>query len=208
MAFENYSALVASITSWLMNRQDLATQIPEFIALAEADLNTRLRDRRMHKRVEATTTCATVKLPKDWLEAVEVHVVGCRPLNVLSLDQLHSMRAQYAMHRPPHPVGFAFVDSAVEFVPAPSESRPEKIRMTYFSRLPPLGEENATNWALEQEPSLYLYGALLQAAPFLIDDERVDTWRKLYEPRIASLNAASKVALHSGGTLKRNKRSF
>ena len=53
MALTSYSGLKASIADWL-NRSDLTNQIDDFIGLAEADFNAKLRIRQM-EQIDAIT---------------------------------------------------------------------------------------------------------------------------------------------------------
>ena len=45
-----------------------------------------------------------------------------------------------------------------------------------------LSEDHPTNLILQEYPVAILYGSLLQSAPFLGADERIDTWVKFYQP--------------------------
>ena len=44
MALTTFAGLKSSIADWL-NRSDLTTQIPDFIALAEADFNAKVKNK-------------------------------------------------------------------------------------------------------------------------------------------------------------------
>lgn len=48
--------------------------------------------------------------------------------------------------------------------------------LTYIERVPPLSDSNPTTWLMTTEPGLYLYGALIEASPYLNDDGRVQVW--------------------------------
>jgi len=50
-----------------------------------------------------------------------------------------------------------------------------------------LSDSNSSNWILAGYPDVYLYGALTEAAPYLIDDERVGVWKSLYTEAINTL---------------------
>jgi hypothetical protein len=50
-----------------------------------------------------------------------------------------------------------------------------------------LSVSNASNWILARHPDVYLYGSLLQAAPYLRDDERVGLWAPLYAQAIEDM---------------------
>ena len=48
--------------------------------------------------------------------------------------------------------------------------------------------DTATNVVLNEAPDIYLFGALLQAEPFLLNDERVALWRDQFDRAIEQLN--------------------
>lgn len=50
------------------------------------------------------------------------------------------------------------------------------LALYYYARIPPLSDANPTNWLLSSRPHIYLYAALVQAAPKLGDDGRVPMW--------------------------------
>lgn len=51
-----------------------------------------------------------------------------------------------------------------------------------------LGDDNETNWLTDYAPNALLYRALLEAAPFLKNDERINTWQNLYTAELGSLD--------------------
>ena len=50
-----------------------------------------------------------------------------------------------------------------------------------------LGGAVTTNWLLTAHPDIYLYGTLLESAPYLKDDARVVVWQTEYDRRIVSV---------------------
>ena len=50
--------------------------------------------------------------------------------------------------------------------------------MTYYKSFDALADNAQTNWLILNAPDLYLYGTLLQAEPFLMNDERVPLWER------------------------------
>jgi hypothetical protein len=209
VSLNTYGALQASIAGWL-NRQNLTATIPDFIRLAEADIANVLRDRRMHRVVAAQTDCGSIEVPGDWLEAVDVRMVGAdTPLRYLPPSEAN----QWRTFGPVASVTrfYSITGGTLSVLPAPPQNPdgtwPE-VQMTYFARPPALSDDEPTNWVLRDEPGLYLYGSLLHAAPFLIDDERVPVWERAFSGRIETLNRNSDRALHSGGVLVRGRRGF
>ncbi len=67
MALTTYTELKASIADWL-NRTDLTTTIPDFISLAEAQIERTLRTRQMIVRANASFDSEYGAVPADFLE--------------------------------------------------------------------------------------------------------------------------------------------
>lgn len=64
-------------------------------------------------------------------------------------------------------------------VPTPGEDYP--IEIAYYQLAQLLDDSNQTNWLTENAPDLLLYAALLEATPFLKNDERIATWQNMYD---------------------------
>jgi hypothetical protein len=62
--------------------------------------------------------------------------------------------------------------------------------MDYYQAFTAFSSDSDTNWVLTNSPNVYLYGSLLEAAPFLLDDQRVQGWYSLYVSAINGLNRA------------------
>lgn len=71
-------------------------------------------------------------------------------------------------------------------VPTPDAAYPFEI--LYYELPPLLDEETQTNWLTEYAPQLLLYAALVEATPFLKNDERIPVWQNMYDRAAAMLN--------------------
>ena len=80
--------------------------------------------------------------------------------------------------------------------------------MVYYAKIASLSDSNTTNWLLAKHPDIYLYGALIQSAPYLKDDERVATWMSLYERMLEDMEKADERALFSGAVIKVRAKAF
>lgn len=195
-AITNYSTLQSAIADYL-NRADLTSQIPMFIQFVEADLNTRLRCREMVVRATTTSDEEFVELPPDFLQALNLQIVGGKtPLRYVTLDEADQIKAAQIYTQV---VVYTIVDDAIELVPAPATN--VEIEMVYYQKVPSLSNVETTNWLLMKSPDVYLYGALVHAAPFLMDDQRVNTFASFYSQRVEALNLDSDRAVHSGSPL-------
>jgi len=197
MAITTYAELKASVAGWL-NRPDLTAIIPDLIALAEADINRRLRCRQMLKRVSTTLDAAREVLPGDFLEAQQLVLPGPPPRLVEQVgpSQIPDLRAR-------HPAGtalyYALLGDALEFVPeAPARGT---LELTYYARLAALSDAAPSNAVLQAHPDLYLYATLAQSAPYLRDDARLTIWAGLYAATLDAIHALDRRAQWSGNSL-------
>ena len=206
MAITTYDELKSSIAEWL-NRSDLTSVIPTFISLAEADLNRKVRHWRMEKRSTASTSGQYLDLPSDWLELIRVKTTGSgtTPLDMLSQDDLAERRA-WRNDISGNVSAYCITGGQLEFYPTPSDT--QTVEITYYATLEALDDENATNWLLSSHPDVYLYSALLHAAPYLQDDPRVSVWGGLAQQAVSAANLESEKARYSGAGIRMKLRSF
>lgn len=171
MALTNYSDLQQAIADWL-NRADLTQQIPDFISLAEGTLNHVIRSTYMvsSATVSVATSAQKASVPSDMLEPIYLQVTSSpsSPMEQVDPSQLIILR-RARLRSSGTPRFFAVIGRYFEFAPVPSSST--SVDVSYYQKIPPLAT-NSTNWLLTNYPDLYLYGSLLHAAPFLMDDQR------------------------------------
>ncbi len=197
MALNSYSALKSSIADWL-NRDDLTAIIPDFVSLAEAQLERRLPTQKMVKRSTATIDTPFSALPSDFLSAkslVLTSTAPVQPLVFLTEDEIDAKK--YVYRTTGKPQYFALVGNQIEVLPAPDTGYTAEL--TYIATLAKLSDSNVSNWILARHPDVYLYGSLLQAAPYLRDDERIAVWSSLYQAAIADMILQDERAAFSQG---------
>ena len=68
--------------------------------------------------------------------------------------------------------------------------------MAYYQAITTLASDSDTNWLLTYEPDLYLYTALLHAAPFLQDQQRATLFGTLLAQQVtAAVQSNSAISL-------------
>ena len=197
MALTSYSELKSSIADWL-NRGDLTAVIPDFISLAEAQMERRLPTQKMVKRANATIDTPFSAIPSDLLSVkslVLTSTAPVQPLVFLTEDELDAKK--YTYRSTGKPLYFALVGNQIEVLPAPDTGYTAEI--TYIATLAKLSDSNTSNWVLARHPDVYLYGSLLQAAPYLRDDERVGLWSSQYQAAIEDMLIQNERAAFSQG---------
>ena len=184
MSITTYAELQTAIANWLV-RGDLTSRIPEFIALAEAQLQRDIRHWRMENRATATIDARFSALPDDFLAPVRMQISTSRyPLDLITSDEMHEKRA-YAADGTGEPRFYTIIGGEFEFFPTPSGSH--TATLTYRQKIPALSDANTSNWLLAFAPDVYLWGSLMQSAPLLQEDERLATWAGLYSSALAGL---------------------
>tara|TARA_Y100000994_G_C15596671_1_gene402865 strand:- start:62 stop:685 length:624 start_codon:yes stop_codon:yes gene_type:complete len=200
MALVNYSDLKTSIADWL-NRSDLTATIPDFITLAESGFNKEIRNRKMIKRATATIDSQYSAVPSDWLQTVDF-VIETNPvvtLEFITNEKLDKLRETYTSSGTPK--FYTIVGQELEVLPVP-DSATLTGEITYYSKIPNLTDVNPTNWLMNSSPDIYLYGSLLQSAPYLVDDSRIPVWASMYQKLVKDLEIADQKARVGDSTLK------
>jgi len=206
MALSTYAELKTSIGDWL-NRSDLSATIPDFISLAEAQMERTLRTRQMIVRANASFDQQYGAVPSDFLEVKSLKLTSTNPptpLSFLTIDLLDEQSSSYTASGKPK--FFGVVGNQLRILPTPDGTYTTEL--TYFAKLTKLSSTVTTNWLLTSSPDIYLYGALLQAAPYLQDDARIQTWATLYERALNDLRTADDRGASSGGTLLTRAKTF
>lgn len=186
MALDGTAAgLRASIADW-MGDSNLTSYIPEFIAMAEARFNRRLRVPDMEKRATALTSGEYLALPTDFLELRSIFIEGSpdRPLTMMESGEL---RRLYGISSIAKPKAYALSAGQLQFGPVPDASY--TLEIVYYGSLPPLAT-NSANWLLTNHPDVYLYGALLAAEARGWNDARLPLWKAAMDEAIAEINTA------------------
>lgn len=206
MALSTYAELRTSIADWL-NRSDLSATIPDFISLAEAQIERTLRTRQMIVRANASLDAQYGTVPSDFLEVKSLKLTSTNPptpLSFMSIDALDQQSSSYTASGKPK--FFGVVGNQLRVQPTPDGTYTAEL--TYYAKLTKLSNSVASNWLLASSPDIYLYGALLQAAPYLQDDARIQTWATLYERALNDLRTADDRAASSGGALLIRAKTF
>jgi hypothetical protein len=206
MAISTYTELKSAIADWL-NRDDMASVIPTFISLAEVGMERVLRTRNMLVRSTAPVDTQYSALPSDFLEIRSVKLTGVAPIQPLGFQTMEAMDDLDAMSSAGgKPLYYSVVGNQLRVHPTPSGTYTAEL--AYYAKLDKLSDSVATNWILSQHPDAYLYGALLQAAPYLKDDERTAVWTTLYAAAVQAMQSADERASTSGGILKTRAKAF
>ena len=207
MALNTFTALKTSIADFL-NRDDLTAVIPDFITLAEAQINRDVRHWKMEARSSGQQSSGDeyMQIPADWVETIRLHLTGTGTtvVNLVSRDSMADKRSAQE-DTTGTPIMYTHADGQFQLYPTPSTDT--DFELLYFQKIPSLSS-NSDNWLLLEAPDVYLYGALLHSAPYLAEDQRVAVWAQMYSASVQRLNEVSEDARFSGSGLKLKVRGL
>jgi len=209
-----YATLQTAVANWL-DRSDLTDRIPEFIALAEARMNRTLRLAIMLNVDQTTLGGATAlvggtrdySLPSGYLQMLDFHL-RTSPITTLSYLTPENMNRMWAGSQAGKPLAYTiFSDNAsgtpiksVRLGPSPGSAYDYSIM--FYKKIDALSDSNTTEQMLTNNPDVYLYGTLLEAEPFIMNDERVPLWLAAFEKAVSDIQNQDNKDRHSGSQLR------
>jgi hypothetical protein len=205
MAIGTYAELQTAVANWL-DRGDLTDRIPEFIALAEAKMNRVLRISLMENVSTALTMVGGTRdysLPTGFTGMKEFHLTTS-PITPLSYITPEMMNRMWAGSNTGRPQAFTlFSDAGTRKIKiGPSPDSAYTTSMLYLKKIDSLSVSNPTETMLTENPDIYLYGALLEAEPFLMNDARVQLWGTMLQQVAKDLQDRDIFDRHSGSALR------
>lgn len=204
MAIASYDDLKSAVADWL-NRQDLTDRIPDFIRLLEAQVQRKLRIRPMMLTTEITLTSGedSITLPDNFLAIRELRMSRASDGQVIPISYAAPNELTNILARHPGtgtPQAYSPDRGTVEFAPVPETDY--TIKLFYWRKLPALSASVTSNWLLEEHPDIYLYGALLQAEPYLKNDARVPLWSDALTALLEDIRVEDERATKAGVPLR------
>ena len=201
-----YAELKSAIADYL-NRSDLTSTIDTFIDQSEAEMNRKLRHKKMIKRATATCDSQYLAVPTDWLEAINVEITSndFSPLMQMSIESLDVYRKSIN-NKSGQPRYFAIVDDSLEVCPNPDGDY--TFQLTYYASIPALSDSNTTNWVSTYYPDLYLNMTLFQGSMYLMDDDRAKSFKGLYENIFEEMRMEQEKAAFGKGSLIPRRRTY
>lgn len=208
-----------------LNRQDLTTDIPNFVSLATARIQrdmARIKHPFALNRKQASVVDNYSPLPNDFLSIYQLADQDtAQALIYITPDQSMTVQAQGwnpdtalvpvigAYYTPTgNTTYYTIIGNRIRLVPPPGAASPTTLDLWYLTTLPALTTTNTTNWVLTRYPDLYLYGSLVHSAPYLKNDERIALWDGLYTKILSDIEVEAERALRPQSKLVAARKSF
>lgn len=185
-----YSSLVEDVQAYL-ERNDAQTiaQIPRFIMLAEQVIASQIKFLGNLTVNESNMIASqpVIDKPARWHKTVSMNVTVSGSRTPVLLRKYEYLR-EYAPDPTVTGVPAYYADyDYTHWLVAPTPTDAYAFEVLYYERVQPLDSSNETNWFTIYAPQALLYGSLLQAMPYLKNDERMGMWQQQYDLIITTL---------------------
>ena len=201
MSIATYGELKTAVANYL-NRADLTAYIPDFITLGVQRINhgaempyqsQPLRIPAMQEQATGTIASGSIAFPTGFLEPIRVAVSsnGCS----WSLNYIPPVSFSEIENSTSPPVEYTYLDNAIK-VPGSASA----YTLDYYKAFTAFSADADTNWLLTNAPGVLLYAALMESAPFLGADERINGWFGMLKSAISGLNRST--MRQGGGSLQ------
>ena len=199
MALDSYTNLKTAIANFLA-RDDLTSEIDDFIDLTEADLNRRLRIRAMENVSSFTIDSETEALPTGFLQVRSFHLVQNPKIALQYMTPFHQYETK-GSSQTGTPKVYSIEGSNFRFSPLPDTSYTASL--VFYIALDSLDGSTATNYILTNHPDVYLYGALYFASTFVrgMDQATVAQFKAQYEAALKQVEEADEKDKYNGTPL-------
>lgn len=189
-----YNSLVSQVEAYL-DRTDASTiaQIPGFILNAEQRIARESKNIGLEQYISGNFIVGLSVMPKParWRRTLSLNFGNGAGNNVH--NQLFLRSYEFLRNYWPNPT----LTDAPKFysdygynniliAPTPDVAYP--FEWSYLELPAALTLTNQTNWLTNYAPDVLLYATLLEAIPYLKDDERIPVWTGMYERGLKSLN--------------------
>ena len=185
-----YDSLVENIQSYL-ERTDTATleKIPLFIMLAEQIIASQIKFLG-NLTVNTSTMVPNVGIidkPARWHKTVSMNVTVAGERQPVLLRKYEYLREYWPDGTQTGVPAYYGDYDYTHWLVAPTPALAYSFEVLYYERIQPLDSTNQTNWFTIYAPQALLYGSLLQAMPFLKNDERMPMWQANYDQIMQTL---------------------
>jgi hypothetical protein len=212
---------IVQVKRWIDDEDEYDnTVVTGWIRDAEERMNNELRCTEQIVREYATFDDNCALLPPDWLEHIYIRPQGGSPLDYISPHDYWDLgpAARYTPSNPPNTSGevwpyphgaqaaYTTIGQTLYVWPPIDPTASTKIEVCYFRKIVPLGD--TYDPIMDRYPTIYRNCVLSSAAPYMIEDERLQTWASLATAGIQKANEAAIAARWSGSPIAPRIRGF
>jgi hypothetical protein len=165
-------------------------QIPRLINLAERRIARELKVEGLINVVTSTMQVGLAVYPKPdrWRTTVSFNYGIDNQYTQLFPRSYEYVRSYWPNRNETSPPLFYADYDYNNWIVSPTPDQAYPFEVLVYQLLPLLDDSNQTNWLTEYAPQVLLYASLLEATPFLKNDERIAVWQSMYDRSAQALN--------------------
>lgn len=186
-----YDSLNTTVLQYLeRNDSAVVASIPTFISLAEFEIAEQVKTLGQLQVAQANMSAGNPVLqkPARWRKTVSMNIVVNGNREPVLLRKYEYLKSYWPnTNQISIPKFYADMDWDHWYL-APTPDQNYAFEVLYYERISPLSSTNQTNWITQNAPNAMLFGTLLQAMPFLKNDQR-QIFQQKYTEAIQSLKA-------------------
>jgi hypothetical protein len=188
----NYSTLQQAVSDYLA-KSDLTTFVPNFIQNAENKLYRRLNLRNEETSMSISVASGVGAVPADF-KALKFAYVNETPVTLLEWMPIEQLYTKYPVRSGSNTPNYISRDGT-NFVFGP-DAKDFTMAGIYYAKQDPLRTTDLS-WYVVNAPELLLYGSLLEAEPFIKNDDRIPVWREFYNNAVDTIRDEQRAAERS-----------
>lgn len=174
MSITSYATLKTTIADWL-KRTDLTDSIPDFIRFGELRIYREMRVRAMETALTGTIASGVLAVPFGYVEMKYMRV-GTQKVQRKDVEWIYENYPTRTSGSQPK----FFAREIDSFIFGPYPDSDYSVTGLYYKALTALSDSNTTNWLITDAPDLILFASLCEAAPYMMNDERIPVWGNKY----------------------------
>lgn len=203
MALDTYANLQTAVALWLARPGDtlITPSIPDMITLFESEAERRLFTRFNETSVNLATVAGTptVALPATFVELRSIKLLALPNVKLVYVTP-EEMDSTWIGSQQDQSIAYTIEGTNLRLAPTPASVY--TIVIGYMAGLPALSVSNTTNWLLTNYPDAYLFGTLVEASAFIMEDERAAGWMARRDRVLDAISLADRKARWGGGSLQ------
>jgi hypothetical protein len=189
-----------SLLDRYLKRNDLRDLYNDWFLFTSLRIDQQLRLKEQEYRTITVPTERYIPLPPDFIEmrSLQTSANGGLPIRLKTLRGA-DLANQFIKSGPI--ATYAILDTQLELIPAPNADSVAELEMVYYAKQPVITADAATNKVLDAYPNLYLYGCMMEAAVFRMDQTDNQNYAQMWKDYAAELNDRQAAGRFSGSPL-------
>jgi hypothetical protein len=206
----SYGQLKSEVMGWL-NRRDIGSLIPGWVAMVDTEIAETLRARCMVTSGTQLIKSPYFNLPPDFatMESIRDATTG----------ELFDLKDEWSGHWAASFNGsdqtntnapctaYRLVHDCIEFLPHPPQPlpdtwQPQQVLMGWYAKPQPLVNDSDTNTVLEDLYAVYLFGVCKYGAMFELDDDRAAQMDAAWQQAVTRANLWKQQSDYSGAPFR------